>query len=344
MLLKQKILVMLALAASVTAAQARDLTIVNYGGSTGVAQNKAWYQPFSKATGQPLVITEWNGEVGKLRAMVETGNVVWDAVDVDSATQARGCEEGLLEKIDYAKVADKGDLVDGAAQPCGVGMFVSSMILAYNTDRLKTPPKNWGDFWDTKKFPGKRALRKGAMYTMEIALMADGVPMEKVYTELSTKAGVDRAFKKLDELKSSIQWWESGAQPAQYLASGDVVLSSAYNGRISLAAAEGKPLVVVWDSNVYEFDYWAIPRGSANREQALRFIASATKAEQQQAFARLIPYGPANKKALSGLSAKEAKDLPTAPGNRKRALPLNVAFWLEHGEALEKRFNAWAAK
>ncbi|WP_082377903.1 extracellular solute-binding protein [Pseudomonas sp. RIT-PI-q] len=100
--------------------------------------------------------------------------------------------------------------------------------MAYNADKLKTPPSSWADFWDLEKFPGKRALRKSPVHTLQIALMADGVPKDKVYALLKTPQGVDRAFAKLDKVKSSIQWRESGAQPQQWLAAGDVVLTSAF--------------------------------------------------------------------------------------------------------------------
>ena len=96
--------------------------------------------------------------------------------------------------------------------------------------------------------------------------MADGVAPKDVYGVLATKEGQDRAFKKLDEIKSSIQWWEAGAQPPQYLASGDVVMSSAYNGRIAAVQKESN-LKVVWNGGIYDFDAWAIPKGRRNRKR-----------------------------------------------------------------------------
>ena len=123
------------------------------------------------------------------------------------------------------------------------------------------------------KFPGKRGLRKSAKYTLEFALLADGVPTSDVYKVLATPAGVDRAFAKLDKLKANIQWWEAGAQPPQLLASGDLVMSAAYNGRISAAQVEGKNLKVVWNGSIYDVDSWAIPKGSPNKAEALKFMA-----------------------------------------------------------------------
>lgn len=326
-----------------TAATAGDLTVISFGGANKAAQEKAYYAPFTRATGIRVVGGEYNGEMAKVKAMVDTRSVSWDVLEVESPELARGCDEGLFEKLDYSKL-NKGDFVPGAVQSCGIGIFVWSTVLAYNGDRLKAAPASWKDFWDVKKFPGKRGLRKGAKYTLEIALMADGVAPKDVYKVLATPAGQDRAFKMLDRLKPNIQWWEAGAQPPQYLVSGDVVMSSAYNGRIAASQKEGKNLKIVWNGNMYDFDSWAIPKGSPNKDAALKFIAFASKPENQKVYSVNIAYGPSNKKAIPLLDKKVAADLPTAPQNIKSGVAVNVAFWADYGESLEQRFNAWAAK
>ncbi|WP_161523110.1 ABC transporter substrate-binding protein [Chromobacterium haemolyticum] len=325
-------------------AQARDLTVISFGGASKVAQAKAYYQPFQQATGIKILAGEYNGEMAKLKAMVDTKSVSWDVLEVESPELARGCDEGLFERLDYARIGNKADFLPGAAQACGIGTLVWSTALAYNADKLKTAPRNWADFWDVKRYPGKRGMRKGAKYTLEIALLADGVAAKDVYRTLATPAGVERAFKKLAQLKPHIQWWEAGAQPPQYLASGDVVMSSAYNGRIAAAQKEGKKLTIVWDGSLYDFDSWAIPKGSPNKDAAYRFIAFASKPENQKVYSQNISYGPSNKKALSLLDKSELSELPTAPQNLKNALKVDMEFWADHGESLEQRFNAWALR
>ncbi|WP_233160791.1 MULTISPECIES: ABC transporter substrate-binding protein [Aquitalea] len=326
------------------AAQAADLTVISFGGANKAAQEKAYYAPFTKATGIKVVGGEYNGEMAKVKAMVDTKSVSWDVLEVESPELARGCDEGMFEKLDYSKIGNKADFVPGAAQTCGVGIFVWSTVLAYNADKLKVGPTSWKDFWDVKKFPGKRGMRKGAKYTLEVALMADGVAPKDVYKVLATPAGVDRAFKKLDQLKPNIQWWEAGAQPPQYLVSGDVVMSSAYNGRIANTQKEGKNLKIVWNGGMYDFDSWAIPKGSPNKDAALKFIAFASKPENQKVYSQNIAYGPTNKKAVPLLDKQLVADLPTAPQNIKSGVAVDVAFWADYGESLEQRFNAWAAK
>jgi putative spermidine/putrescine transport system substrate-binding protein len=318
------------------------LTVVNFGGANGAAQKKAYFEPFEKAGGKVTQV-EYNGEQAKIKAMVEAKNVTWDVVEVESPDLIRGCDEGLFEKMDWAKIGNKADFQKAAVHECGVGTFVWSTVMAYDGDKLKTSPTSFADFWDVKKFPGKRGMRKGARYNLEFALMADGVKSADVYKVLATKAGAERAFKKLTELKPNIQWWEAGAQPPQFLVAGDVTMTTAYNGRIDAAQREGKNLKISWTGGIYDLDYWVMPKGTPNKEAALKFIALASSPDAQAEYARNISYGPTNNKALTKLDAKVLAMLPTSSANSKDSLQFNTGFWADQGEALEKRFTAWAA-
>ena len=324
-------------------ALAADLTVISFGGANKAAQVKAFYQPWEANGSGKIIAGEYNGEMARVKAMVDTNSVSWNLVEVESPELARGCDEGMFEELDPALFGNPEDFVEGAIQPCGVGFFVWSTVLAYNADKLSSAPSGWADFWDTEKFPGKRGLRKGAKYTLEFALMADGVAPKDVYQVLATEEGVDRAFKKLNELKPHIQWWEAGAQPPQYLASGDVVMSSAYNGRIAAVQGESN-LKMVWDGGIYDFDAWAIPKGAKDQEAAREFIAFSVQPEQQKVYAENIAYGPANTKAVALLDKGLLKDMPTTPENIANQVQIDVAFWADNSEQLEQRFNAWAAK
>lgn len=322
-----------------------DLTVVSFGGANKAAQVKAFYAPWEAAGNGKIVAGEYNGEMAKVKAMVDTRSVSWDAVEVESAELARGCEEGMFETLDPAQIGlDTKHFVPGAIQPCGIGFLVYSTVLAYNTSKLKQAPTGWKDFWDVEKFPGKRGLRKLAKSTLEFALIADGVAHADVYTLLATKAGQDRAFAKLDEIKPHIQWWEAGAQPPQYLAAGDVVMSSVYNGRLSAKQKKKYDLDIVWSGGLYEFDSWAIPRGASRQEKTREFIAFTLDPAQQKSFAEHIDYGAANLQAMQLLDKDRIAELPTAPANLSQQVPVDPLFWADHGEQLEQRFNAWASR
>lgn len=326
------------------AGNAQALTVISFGGASGDAMQEAYYAPFSQQTGNAVTPGDYNGEFARIRAMVETGNVSWDVVEVESPELARGCFEGLFEPIDWDVLGIADDLIPAAVTECGVGTFVWSTVLAYDADRLPRSPESWADFWNVEEFPGTRGLRRGAKYTLEFALLADGVSAEDVYDVLATPEGVDRAFAKLDEIKPHIQWWEAGAQPPQWLVAGDVVMSSAYNGRIAAAQEEGRNLEIVWNGSLYDLDYWAIVQGSNQVETAYDFIRFASQADTQAEYSSRIPYGPVNPAAIELLSEKQAARMPTAEANLEGALAVNTDFWVDFGEELEQRFNSWASR
>lgn len=345
-----------ALAMLAGSAQAQPLTVVNFGGANGKAQNLAFIEPFAREQGAAATAVEYNGDLANIRAQVQKGDIRWDVVEVESVDLQNGCDEGLFERFERDLLPHAGMLLPGTLKDCGVGAFVWSTVLAYNAKRLREAPRSWADFWDVQRFPGKRGLRKGARYNLEIALMADGVRRRDVYHVLSTEAGVARALQRLEQLKPHIVWWESGAQPVQRLASGEVVLSTAYNGRIAAAQAEGhEGLQIAWSDAIYELDYWAVVKGSPRAAQARSFIRYATAEEPQLAFSRAIPYGPTHINAILRYDNGRARasadgshlidlslvagELPSAPGNLRRSLAFDAKFWIQRGAALERTFQ-----
>lgn len=326
-------------------AQARDLTVVSWGGAYQDAQKKVYFQPFVAKTGIKLIDESWDGGIGTLRAKVQGGNADWDLVQVESDELALGCEEGLFETLDWSKIGGKDAYMPEAVNDCGVGAIVYNFVLGYDKDKLKDPPKTWADFFDTKKYPGKRALRQGPKTTLEIALIADGVAPKDVYKVLSTPEGVDRAFKKLDTIRKDLVFWKAGAQPPQLLASGEVVMTSVYNGRIDAANHDDhKNFGIVWDGSLFTLDSWVILKGSPNKDKALKFLDFAGQAENEAKLPLAIAYGVPNKAAGKLIPADRLKDLPTAEANMANAVEISVPFWLENIDRLTERFNKWAAQ
>jgi putative spermidine/putrescine transport system substrate-binding protein len=323
----------------------RDLTVTAWGGSSQAAQRKVFYEPFMKATGLKLVEDTWSGGIGVIRTKVQSGDPNWDVVQVEGDENVIGCDEGLYVKPDWNAIGGKAAFLKEAVTDCGVGSVVYSSALTYDADRLKDGPKSWVDFWDLKKFPGKRTLRKTPKYTLEFALMADGVPPDQVYKVLRTPAGVDRAFKKLDEIKSSIVWWTAGSTPPELLNSGEVVMAGSYVSRILAAnKADKKNFKVVWDQSMYALDYWVILKGTPHPKEAGQLLAFMTKPENQAKFPTENPQGVTTLEGIKHTDPEVAKLLSTYPDNMRHALAFDAAYWVEHIEDLTQRFNAWVSR
>ncbi len=334
------------------------LTVVSWGGAYTQSQIKAYHEPFTAQTGITINSADYSGGLAEIKAQVEAGNVTWDLVDVELSDAVRGCDEGLLEPIDASilPAAPDGtpameDFIEGTITECAVASIVWSTIYAYDSTVITgAQPSTMEDFFDLAAFPGKRGLRKSPKANLEMALMADGVAPEDVYDVLNTPEGVDRAFAKLDTIKSEVVWWEAGAQPPQLLADGEVVMTTAYNGRIfNAVATEDKPFVIIWDGQIFDLDLWVIPKGAANLESALEFVAFSTATEQLANQAAYISYGPARMSsnpligdhATAGIPM--APHMPTAPDNFKRVVQNDYEFWADNQDQLNERFNAWLA-
>ncbi len=326
-------------------ADAQNLTVTTQGGAFQKSQEIAYFTPYEKEFKAKIVQEEYNAEFARIVAMVQSGKTTWDVVDVNTQTAIQGCDEGTLLPIDYAKLGGREQFVKGSTYDCGVPTTSFATVLAFDADRLKDGPSTIAGLFDTKRWPGKRGLQKGPVGNLEFALIADGVATDKVYELLKTKAGVDRAFRKLDTIKKVVVWWEAGAQPPQLLASGEVAMSTAWNGRITSANKQDKRnFRIVWDAQLQDWDLWAIPKGVADIQNSYKFIRFASAPERQAEQTRYISYGPASIQAIKLVPADIAQDLPTAPQNIKNVIANDPRFWADHGEELRKRFNNWLAQ
>ncbi len=335
------------------------LVVVSWGGSYTRSQEEALYKPFAEATGLQIVRQDYRGGLQQIRAQVEGGDVYWDVVDIEPADVDEGCNEGLFEKLPLLlwPPAPDGtsaveDFLPATLHPCAVGSVAWSMVIAVDRERAgENQPVSVADFFDLSGFPGRRGLRKTPKANLEWALIADGVPAEQVYAVLETEEGLDRAFAKLDSIKDQVVWWEDGEEPAELLARNAVTMTSVYGSRIFRdIAVNQEPYALIWDHQLWDVDFWAIPKGSRNKERAIDFIRFATSTEPLAEQTRWIPYGPVRRSAnaLVGDYALAADVdvgpyLPTYPDNLATALRNNSTFWRENGEILVDRFNTWLA-
>lgn len=338
---------------------AQTLTVVSFGGAYSRACEKGYHERFEAETGIEINFEDYNGGLAQIRAQVDVGNVYWDVVDLEIPDLVRGCDEGLLETVDIDDLSPGADgtpaaddFVEGTITECGVTKLFYSTVFAYNDERIgDVKPTSVDDFFDMEKFPGRRGMRRSPLVNLEFALMADGVPLEEVYATLDTEEGVRRAFRKLDTIKEHIVWWETGAQPPQMLADGEVVMTTAYNGRIFNAEVlENQPFIIVWDGQVLDTSGFGIVAGTRNLEAARRFLDFGTTARSMAGLARYISYSPTRRSAMSLISthAETGVDMrphmPTTPENAVRALQNDWEWWSDNGEEMNERFSTWLAR
>jgi len=317
-------------------ALAKEMVFTSWGGTTQDAQKAAWVDKFTAKTGT-AVLQDGPTDYGKLKAMVEANSPTWDVVDVEGDYAVHAGKAGLLEKLDFT-VIDKSKLDPRFVTDYSVGSFYYSFVIGCNADAVSACPKTWADLFDTAKFPGKRTFYKwSAPGVIEAALLADGVPADKLYP-----LDLDRAFKKLDTIKSDIIWWSGGAQSQQLLASAEAPFGSVWNGRMTALAATGIKVETSWEQNITAADALVVPKGSPNVEAAMKFIALATSAEPQAALAKATGYAPINVDSAKLMDPETAKTLP----DQQTASQVNadMNYWAENRDAIGEKWYAWQAK
>lgn len=316
-----------------------EVRIANFGGAMQEAEQKAFFEPFEKATGIKVRVFP-TADGAKVKAMVDTGNVEWDVVEISPRWIMRLLKGGdYFEKIDYSLVDD--GVSKEYRSDYGLGMNVWASVMAYRTDAFKgAAPTSWADFWDTEKFPGERAMYGiGAAATpeLEFALMAAGVPPDKLYP-----LDIDKALASYDKLrKSVVKWWTTGAQPPQMLTDREVVMATVFNGRMAALQEQGVPTAICWNQGLASYTSLAIPKGAKNKANAMKYLAYATMPIPQARLALAIPYGPVNQGFVNYVPPERLAVLPTAPEIKKQLVPYNYDWWIANVERAQLKFNKW---
>lgn len=327
------------------AAASKRIVVRDDGGIYSKAYGAVFYKPFAEKTGIEVVGVQANAEpVAQIKSMVDTGNYTWDMAKISQPAiliLTTGTKP-YLEKHGLESDPVIATIPAQYMSPYGVGTNIYSTVLAYRTDAFKgrKAPSSWADFWNVKDFPGRRALRKHPFDTLEEALMADGVSTAQVYP-----VNVDRAIASLDKVKGNVDvWWTSGAQVEQMLTSGEVDLIATWVSRPQSAIANGAPVAIVWNQNLWGVDNWSILAGTPNAAACREFIRFASDPKRQAALTEYFAAGVTQPAAFKDIKPEVAKGCPTYPDNIRNGLQINARYWLENQAPVIERFNAWVLK
>ena len=368
-----KLLLALSFVLSVTTS-AFAVTVVSWGGAYTESQKLGYGDPTAAKLGIPVNWVDYTGGLSEIKAQKEAGAITWDIMDVYAKDTIIGCDEGIFHEFDFDKdflPAPDGtpasqDFFTSMPSKCAVGNILYSWNFAYNDAKIgDKKPKSIKDFFNTKKFPGKRAIYKGAMSNLEIALVADGVKAsgaqaggDLLYRKMEG-AGIDRALAKIKKLctdpNGGCVFWNAGAQPPELLANGEVVMATGWNGRFFNAQMEGTPLVQVWDAQILDYEYFAMVKGGPNdaNGKAMKVLREMTSSEGLAGSAKYIAYAPWRKSSIAIMEAGEPwfKDgktnmvphMPTAPANLKSHILMNPDYWADNQDEINEKWEAMKA-
>lgn len=319
---------------------AEQIVWASYGGTYEEWLKKIYWDPFTAATGIKVLTTTGAGDLAKLKAQVVSGNRDWDGVEVLPTQVVTAAREGLCEPIDYSAVNTGELLYPNAKNEFWLSPYTYTGSIGYNAQRHPDGkhPRNWAEFWDVAKFPGRRGLRPRPLDTLEIALMADGVDPRKIYP-----LDVDRAFKSLSKIKPHItNWIDATPQTVQLIINNELDFTNTYGGRVLAAQQQNIPLGFASDQLMIFLSTYIVVKGTKQKPAMMKFLDWMMKPELSAKMCEAQTYSPVTK---AGMEA-------TPPDARKKWVPdmtspkhmVNDPFWWgEPGrvDELTKRFKEW---
>jgi putative spermidine/putrescine transport system substrate-binding protein len=325
--------------AGTAVAQAQDsLTVLAFGGNFQQQMRDAWFKPAADQIGVRLV-QDTITNVSELRAHVQAGSKGWDVVMLSGPSCETARQEGLFEPLGLAPEQTEG-IPPSMVTDRYVGVLQYGAMLTWNPARFKgAAPQNWADFFDVKKFPGTRALDSRPTFTLEIALLADGVKPSELYP-----LDVERAFRKLEQIKPHITaYYANGAVATQLLKDGEIDLLPLYENRIFAAKREGVALAYTLDQAVIDINCLAIPKGSTKIALARRFIAAITEPRMNARIANHSDMSPTNRKAFETgvITPERAAELSLSSAVAASQVALSYEWWAPRNRELALRYKAF---
>ena len=316
-----------------------EVRVQSWGGTFQDAQREAYFIPFQELTGITVIESE-GPDPSQIKAMVDTGNVEQDVVQMDRSDVLFLLQQGdYWEPIDYS-LFDTENIAEHHRFEYSVDMLPYATVIGYRNDAFPEGPQTQADFWNTEAFPGPRTTpggTGGVTPFLEAAVVAAGTPMDAIYP-----IDLDLAFESLGNLRGDVvRFWEAGAQPAQMLTDNEAVMAHSWNGRVHIIVQEGAPVTVQWNEAQLATDVWAIPKGAANAENAQKFAAFITLPVSQARLSYLIPYGSVNAASAELMTEEILATLPTSPAYLEKMWVRDIDWWVENLETVLNTWNEW---
>lgn len=320
------------------------LVIADPGGTVEASFANAFYKPFEQATGIKVAYgPQPNLALGQLKAMVLAGRVDWNVTFLTDYLTDVAIRENLLDKIDYSAMNKEllSEMLPGTVTPYSVGGVIFATVMAYRNAAFPggAGPKDWADFWNVKAFPGRRSMIGFGNGPLEQALLASGVPKDKLYP-----LDLQRAFAELDQIRPYITVWSSSSeQQYQLMVNREVDVIEGFANRLQSAINDGAPYTIVWQDGSYEPQQWVLPRGAGARADSLKFIEFTLHARSQAKASGPDGTGPTNVRAIDFIPADLRPRMVTYPGNLEKMYRVNAEWLAENNNMLAEKWTAWKA-
>ncbi|CDZ60096.1 extracellular solute-binding protein [Neorhizobium galegae] len=320
-----------------------NIVVCTWGGGYSDTMKRIWFEPFGKSTGINVSTTSIP-DMSKLEVMEKVGNVEWDLVDTEGVQMQIAIKKGLLQPIDYDlifSIVPKEQIDPKVITKYGIGSVAFSTVIAWNHDLFGAAgPQTWAEWFDTTRFKGRRALYAQPRPSFEIALMAAGVPKDKIYP-----INIDDAFKALDAIRSKVNLWvEKTSQWAVLMQNGEVDLMGSSLARTLEEKKRTGKIDFSFNQSIVEQSYWTIPKSAPGGKESQKLIAWMMQAEGMLKYASALPFNVANTSIYANIPKDMQVQLPGFPENAAKNMHIDEAWWAENTASVQPRWLEWMSR
>ncbi len=314
-----------------------EVVFADYGGPTNESRQISFFDSFNEESG--ATVTSAVLEDAILTDMLGGQDGPYDLVQV-SADLVINSKDNLAKRPDSVPV---NDTMPEVTQDYGVGGFVYSIAQGWLTDTYADGgPQDWADFFDTTKYPGKRAWPGSAWNvdaSYEIALLADGVAPEDLYP-----LDIPRAEAKLDTIKDDLVFYSSYSETQTLLTSGTVAIAVTVSGQFKSLKNQGVDVTVQWNQAFPSASMFVVPASAPDIDNAWALGAWMAKPENQKVFVERTGYGPATSDVFDLLDADTVADLPNSEEHLAIAVNRSDEYLAAHLNDMINSYGAWLTK
>lgn len=306
-------------------AEKQKLVISTWGLNADIIK-KDVYEEFEKENNCEIVVEEGTttDRYGKLKA---NPNYEIDIIELSQSEAAKGYADKVFEKIDYSKIPNASDLIEGTAalkeNGYGPAYTVNSIGIIYDKEIVGFEIKDWSDLWKSE-LKGKVAI-PDITSTFGPAM----VHIASDYKGVDIKSDNGKAaFQALKELKPNIvKAYAKSSDLANMFSAGEITVAVIGDFGIPSIKKEGvvpnAEYVVPAKGTYANFNTIDINATSKNKELAYKYINWRLDKDLQTKTAASLNEAPTNSKVeLSG----DVAENKTYGDIAKRAKAIDYSF------------------
>ncbi|GAA5232421.1 ABC transporter substrate-binding protein [Verticiella sediminum] len=277
-------------------AQSQSIVATTYPGAWESAHRGILLPAFTKATGASVSLTPSLAVDTVSKIVASRANPAFDVIILDEGPYLAAMAQDLFEPIPVDKVPNLKDVPASMVDPRGQGVFVSGQIIgiAYNTERIKTPPTSWNDLLKPE-YKGRVGLA-GMGSTLMSAWMVEIARLNG-----GDEENLEPAFEFVKKLLPNVSAVASNpGSLATLFQQGQIDISVHYNNNVGDLQGKGVPVALTRPDTgwIHIKSVMNIVKNTKNVDLAAAYIDAALSPEVQTQMAA-DPYFivPVNTKA-----------------------------------------------